>query len=206
LQGGVYAGGSFSMMGEATANNIAKWDGTSWSALGSGLKDPYWAEVHSFVFDAKENLYAGGMFSTAGDMPSNNIAMWDGMLWSTLGSGVDDIVLAQVVDKQGNLYVGGQFTFAGGTVSHGIAKYRTGNGIPDDDDLDDSDTIGPADEDMLFDDTDDPIADIDTLQPDEAADEATDSTIDSIIPDESTPVDTEKVLPKDDGCGCSILF
>src|SRR5262249_11403662 len=33
----LYAGGDFRMAGGVTANNIAMWDGTQWSALGSGM-------------------------------------------------------------------------------------------------------------------------------------------------------------------------
>ena len=33
------------------------------------------------------NLYAGGSFSTAGGVPANFIAKWDGSTWSALGSG-----------------------------------------------------------------------------------------------------------------------
>ena len=34
------------------------------------------------------NLYAGGYFTTAGGVPANNIAKWDGSAWSALGSGM----------------------------------------------------------------------------------------------------------------------
>src|SRR5215210_475016 len=34
--GSVYVGGSFTVAGNTVANNIAKWDGTNWSALGTG--------------------------------------------------------------------------------------------------------------------------------------------------------------------------
>ena len=33
----LYAGGDFTTAGGVTANNIAKWDGSAWSALGSGM-------------------------------------------------------------------------------------------------------------------------------------------------------------------------
>ncbi len=33
----LYVGGLFSFAGELVANNIAKWDGTNWSALGGGM-------------------------------------------------------------------------------------------------------------------------------------------------------------------------
>ena len=35
------------------------------------------------------NLYAGGGFTTAGGVPANYIAKWDGSAWSALGSGMD---------------------------------------------------------------------------------------------------------------------
>src|SRR5947209_5388907 len=35
--GNLYIGGDFTIAGDAFANNIAKWNGTNWSALGSGI-------------------------------------------------------------------------------------------------------------------------------------------------------------------------
>ena len=35
--GNLYAGGDFTTAGGVSANSIAKWDGSSWSALGSGM-------------------------------------------------------------------------------------------------------------------------------------------------------------------------
>src|SRR5438477_245468 len=35
--GDLYAGGKFTTAGGSAANYIAKWDGSSWSALGSGI-------------------------------------------------------------------------------------------------------------------------------------------------------------------------
>ena len=35
--GNLYAGGDFTTAGGVSANHIAKWDGTNWSALGSGM-------------------------------------------------------------------------------------------------------------------------------------------------------------------------
>ena len=33
----LYAGGYFTMAGGVVVNNMAKWDGSAWSALGSGM-------------------------------------------------------------------------------------------------------------------------------------------------------------------------
>ena len=72
---GLYAGGFFTMAGGVPANRIAKWDGTQWSPLGSGMND--WAFALT-VFDDGTGpaLYAGGYFTTAGGGPANYIAAW----------------------------------------------------------------------------------------------------------------------------------
>lgn len=55
-------------------DNIAKWNGTSWSQLGNGLN----GQVNALVFDNNNNLYAGGSFTTAGGISANRIRYWHG--------------------------------------------------------------------------------------------------------------------------------
>jgi len=50
----VYAGGTFTTAGGSAAKNIAKWNGSSWSALGSGMNRP----VNALVVSGCD-LYAG---------------------------------------------------------------------------------------------------------------------------------------------------
>ncbi|HPA16646.1 MAG TPA: hypothetical protein PLU30_02775 [Verrucomicrobiae bacterium] len=59
--GNLYVGGSFIIVGEAIANCVAKWNGTQWSPLGSGMTD--WI---SALAVSGADLYAGGEFTTAG--------------------------------------------------------------------------------------------------------------------------------------------
>ncbi len=115
--GSVYAGGSFTSAGTCTSaagcNQIAKWDGSTWSALGSGMD----SSVNALAVDGSGSVYAGGYFTSAGTCDSaagcNWIAKWDGSTWSALGSGMDSYVLALAVDGSGALYAGGHFTSAG---------------------------------------------------------------------------------------------
>jgi hypothetical protein len=111
----LYAGGSFTNAGGSAANCIAQWNGSSWSALGSGLSGSYPYDVSALAVSGS-TLYAGGAFTTAGGNAANDIAEWNGSSWSPLGSGMNNIVNALAVSG-GTLYAGGFFTTAGGKVS-----------------------------------------------------------------------------------------
>ena len=41
--GNLYIGGDFTMVGSVAATRIAKWDGSRWSALGTGMDDEVWS-------------------------------------------------------------------------------------------------------------------------------------------------------------------
>jgi hypothetical protein len=105
------------MAGGTSANRIAKWNGTSWSNLGTG--------INSSVFSLKvynNNLIIGGTFSIAGGTNSNSIAKWNGSSWSPLGSGLNSIVYALTIFNN-DLIAGGMFTTAGGIPANRIAKW-----------------------------------------------------------------------------------
>ena len=73
-------------------NGIAKWDGTFWSPLGSGVSS--WVAALTVLDDGSgPALYAGGVFSG----PGNHIARWDGTSWSALGAGTNGTVHALTV-------------------------------------------------------------------------------------------------------------
>jgi hypothetical protein len=109
--GTLFAGGNFTTAGGSTATNIAQWNGSSWSPLGSGLNSDVLALAVS-----GGTLYAGGYFTTAGGSAANDIAQWNGSSWSLLGSGMNGAVSALAVSGS-TLYAGGAFTTAGGKVS-----------------------------------------------------------------------------------------
>jgi len=77
----LYAGGIFTTAGGVPANYIAKWNGMSWSALGTGTGGSVWALAASGM-----DLYVGGGFGTAGGVTVNYIAKWNGTSWSALGT------------------------------------------------------------------------------------------------------------------------
>jgi hypothetical protein len=118
----LYAAGGFTEIGGVTANNIARWDGSSWSALGAGISGgSIWA-LESY----RGQLIAAGSFNSAGGVSVNRIARWDGENWHALGFGLNGTVYALKTFDDGSgpaLYVGGDFTMAGGKESAYIAKW-----------------------------------------------------------------------------------
>ncbi len=114
--GELYAGGNFTAINGVSANNIAKFNGTSWSAVtgmnGAGAMCVYngefyvsegssiykfngttWTVVGTFVNGGigalavyNNMLWAGGVFITVAGTAVNNIATWDGTNWAAAGS------------------------------------------------------------------------------------------------------------------------
>ncbi len=131
----LFVGGSISSAGGVPVSNIAKWDGATWSALGSGVDTATsWIPVQALcVFDDGSGpaLFVGGEFTSAGGVPANSIAKWNGSQWSALGQGVTyGPVLASVsalaVYDDGTgaaLYAAGIFSTAGGVSAHNIARW-----------------------------------------------------------------------------------
>lgn len=115
----VYAGGDFTQAGGFPANSIARWDGSAWYEVGSGLNNVVLAMDQS---DSGGILYVGGAFTQAGGISANRIARWDGSSWSSLGSGVNGTVGAVAISGP-DVYVGGAFTQAGGISASNIARW-----------------------------------------------------------------------------------
>ncbi len=128
----LFAGGDFVRAGDVSAPKIAKWNGSNWSALGTGL-DGQVSALTTFDDGTGRALYAGGFFATAGGVQANRVAKWDGSNWAALGGGIDDRVRALAVFDDGNgdaLYAGGFFTTANGVPVNRVAKWDGANWVP----------------------------------------------------------------------------
>ena len=78
--GALYVGGKFTNAGGiANADGIAKWNGSTWSALGSRRRRSN-GEVFAIAV-AGGKVYAGGTFTNAGTSDADNLAVWDGTSW-----------------------------------------------------------------------------------------------------------------------------
>jgi hypothetical protein len=70
--GDLIAGGSFNSAGGIAANNVARWNGAVWDALGSGVD----AEVRALKATDAGDVAVGGLFVTAGTSPSSYFARY----------------------------------------------------------------------------------------------------------------------------------
>jgi hypothetical protein len=128
----LYVGGPIGSAGGVPVNRIAKWDGSSWSALGSGvggLPDTWVSAMAVFDDGGGPDLYVAGQFTSAGGVPAERIARWDGTTWSPVGGGLDgpsvNVNAMTVYDDGGGpeLYVGGSFSMAGSLPVEDVAKW-----------------------------------------------------------------------------------
>ncbi len=117
-----YVGGSFTnAAGTAEADYLAKWNGSSWSALGSnGSGNGALNSVVRALAVSGSDLYAGGSFTNAAALATADyVARWNGGSWSSLGSngagnGALNKAVRSIAVSGNNAYVGGEFTNASG--------------------------------------------------------------------------------------------
>ena len=93
--------------------HIAKWNGASWSSLGTGVNT---GNGIYDLFVANNELLAGGQFTVIGSQASNLLAKWNGNNWSGFGHPSIGIVRSIIVyspnkDSLCNLYTGGEVLF-----------------------------------------------------------------------------------------------
>jgi trimeric autotransporter adhesin len=113
----VYVGGEFYRAGTIAAKYIAKWDGTTWSALGgTGIKN---GEVNALALQG-DTLYVGGNFSNFNDdTDAHYIATYNttSQTWAPLVSGGKEGVaggnVLSLAVNGNQVYVGGSFIGVG---------------------------------------------------------------------------------------------
>lgn len=104
--GNLVAGGRFDI---GAGNNVAKWNGSSWSSFNS---DNFDDDVQALeVFNSE--LHVGGKFNQIGGNDKDYIVKWNGSSWVSVGNGVDDGDVTSLEVYRNNLVVGGNFRVTG---------------------------------------------------------------------------------------------
>ena len=90
--GHLYVGGAFEEIGGVVADRVARWNGTKWFAVGTGLLWNSWVSVRTMA------SYGGNLF--IGDGSGSDILRWNGV-WNTVAS----FGARQMIADESYLYV-----------------------------------------------------------------------------------------------------
>lgn len=115
----LYVGGEFDSAGSVNAKNLAKWNGKTWSSLGTGAN----GKIFSIVV-YKNEIYVGGVFDSIGGIKANRIAKWDGISWQPLGNGMNKGIVLDLCIYQNELYTLGNFDSVGNISCNNIARWN----------------------------------------------------------------------------------
>lgn len=119
----LYALGGFDSLNNIVASDIAKFDGSNWSAidtsnwLGGGM--------YAATFYLGKLYVAGNMVSSDGTI--GNLACWDGTQWSSVGNNLLNNGLGGVncfAIYNNDLWIGGFFYQSMGNTYNGIARWN----------------------------------------------------------------------------------
>lgn len=114
--GDIVAAGSFNMAGGIPVKSVARWNGTSWSAVGPGIA----GRIDSASVIAGDDIVCGGDFRDGGAI---YVARWGGTQWSPLESGFDGRIFAVAARADGTIVAGGEFAAAGGQQAASVASF-----------------------------------------------------------------------------------
>ncbi|MDB5274659.1 MAG: hypothetical protein JWO58_3026 [Chitinophagaceae bacterium] len=127
--GNIYFAGN--LFDSSNKNYVAKWDGTSWSELGTQTNPfhPY-STIYTMTIDKNDNIYAAVSYIEGLDEGTHGyefVAKWDGTSWSEVGTGNDTLnttgnpsenifstIYAVITDNDGNVYATGSFLNSNG--------------------------------------------------------------------------------------------
>lgn len=122
----LFAGGGFT----SPASEVAKWDGSTWSPLGSGVSGVGGVYALAAYDDGSgPSLFVGG---NIGNSVGNGLLRWNGAIWSSIGANFPTYALKTFDDGSGPaLYVGGQIDAMGNIARWNGTWAMLGSGVND---------------------------------------------------------------------------
>jgi hypothetical protein len=133
--GDMIAGGYFVGLGGAVAEHIARWNGTAWLPMGTGISSDCSTCSIPAVYAQQElpsgDIIIAGYFAiNAQEGLARNVARFDGTAWHSLGSGFRGTINALAMLPSGDIVAGGDFTQAAGDAANGVARWNGVNWLP----------------------------------------------------------------------------
>ncbi len=123
--GDIVAAGMFQTAGGVTTNNVARWNGSNWSALGAGVDVWGAIPVNATLSLPDGGLLVAGDLNSAGGAPASRIARWDGSHWHPVAAGANYTIHALDWTSGGEVVVGGLFRRAGNAAAVGLARLQS---------------------------------------------------------------------------------
>jgi hypothetical protein len=120
----LYVAGQFGSAGGQPISHIAKWDGVTWSGLGTGLNGDVSA-LAVWNDGTGSKLYVSGTMTVAGGVPVSRIATWDGTSWSALRVSPSTATNSMLAfdDGSGSALYAGLSTIVNGVYTNNIARF-----------------------------------------------------------------------------------
>jgi hypothetical protein len=126
INGQLIAAGHFSSIDVVTTTNIAAWNGSSWTNLGSGLND---LVLH--LAEHNGDLYASGDFTASGaDNTVKHIGRWNGSVWSAIDTSHTFTHAGPMISFDSLLIIGEVWDTINGIPMKGIAGWDGNSFIP----------------------------------------------------------------------------
>ncbi|MCB9879227.1 MAG: hypothetical protein H6835_16650 [Planctomycetes bacterium] len=118
--GDLIVGGNFGLAGDVRANSIARYDGTRWSAIGSGID----GIVRCMTTLPNGDVVIGGSFQHADGVPAAGVVRFDGTSFHAYGAGLDTGgVYSLLALPNGDLLAGGNNLFSAGQHIPGVGRW-----------------------------------------------------------------------------------
>lgn len=125
LDGNIYIGGNFTVIGSVTTSYIGYYNPNtgSFAAMGTGGAG---GNVQTIARMPSGDIWAGGNFTSMGGVADTaRIARWNGNAWNSVGTGgANGLVLTVIPGAVNIVYAGGSFTSIGGVASNGVSSYN----------------------------------------------------------------------------------